>query len=288
MTGFGQSQSYTTWGNIVCEIKTVNNRFLEIKIRLPQALSATEADIRSFIAKNISRGSVFVNVYFAENRAGKNSVEWNRNAAQRYMTILKNIKKEYQLSGDITVDTFIAFPDIFSTNAAVAEQKVAWNSIKKSLAEAVNKVQKMRDAEGKKLCKDIQNHIGRCSVALGKIERRLPKRMREYQTKLKKQIEKLAGTIDVNNVRFATEIAIMSERLDISEECERFYSHIDQFRKSLEGKGAVGKRLNFLLQEMNREANTIGSKANDIEIVNQSIFLKEKIEIVREQIQNIE
>ncbi len=290
MTGFGLGKGETPWDPIVCEIKSVNGRFLDTKIRLPRVLSSAEQNIRKYVSKNVDRGSVSININFTETTSKESFKKTlNEKAVEHYVKKLKKIKTKYKLSGDISINTISLFPDLIVVDSDVVSHVDVWNYVKLPLKVALDKMDTMKISEGKRLKSDIDSHIRTCSSLLAKIKKRMPLRISKYKTRLKKRIAEISdGVGDIDKVRLLTEIAIMADKIDINEEYERFASHIKQFNLSVNGKVPAGKRLNFVLQEMNREASTIGAKANDIVITNYSISLKEQIEMIREQIQNIE
>jgi uncharacterized protein (TIGR00255 family) len=286
MTGFGQAEKTTPSGTYRVELRGVNNRFLEIQLRTPRVLSNLEARIKKHINQAISRGSITLTITWdQENMPG--SCSWNKAAVTEYIRILKEIKKEFKLAGEITIANLVDGNDLIKVVPAQYSDQTLWNHISPILSAAIKDFQKQREIEAKYLAADLRAMVLAMRKLLKKIEARSPVRLKKQKHDLTCRIESLAGD-KVDPARIATEIAIIADKLDISEECTRLHAHIDKFAADLECNEPVGKRLGFLLQELNREANTIGSKANDTDIAHYSVELKEFIEKIREQIQNIE
>lgn len=289
MTGFGQGVSDSPMGQITLEVKTVNNRYLEVQVRSPRSLSSIEDRVREFISARLSRGSIFVNVYAGGSSELSGATVLNPQSAKSHLKELVAIQKSLKLKGDISIGTLLDFIPFCSKGPIILSEKAAWKHTRPALQLALSAVKRMRAAEGRNLEKQIRRIIRECSKAAQKIRKRLPARKGNYSRRLKNNIQELMGTGKaLDPTRLATEIAYMAERLDITEECDRLQSHFNQFEEALDAKGPIGKRLGFLLQEMNREANTIGAKANDGGIAAESVSIKERIEMLREQIQNIE
>jgi uncharacterized protein (TIGR00255 family) len=248
-----------------------------------------EKELRDFVSQEIKRGSVSVSIKISGDKDIRNSgFRLDKKLAGEYVAILKDLKKNYGLAGEVSIDSLAKFPDIFKKETDSVSAKEAWVLLKKPLGEALKRMQAMRLREGKNLGKIIHGHIRKSLEALESIEKKAPLRIKEYQVRLETKIKELLEKPEIDYSRLMTEVAYMTERWDISEECARFRSHVGQFLDALKKGDQVGKQLNFLLQEMNREANTISSKANDAKIAYYSVFLKEQVEIVREQVQNLE
>lgn len=289
MTGFGLARGDTPWGRVSVEIKTVNNRYLDIQIRTPRQFSSTESNMRSFLSDRFVRGTVFVGVNLQESgNPSAQAFSWNREMVKAYVTELRKIGKTYRLSGDVTLDMITRTPDLLTRETPIIEPAKIWKALEPIFLSAFEKVDTMRKKEGAQLEKAIRKHLDACEESVARVKVRAPQRLMEYRARLEKNIRALLAEAEPEQSRLMTEIGIMAERLDIEEEGTRIYSHFKQFRDSLKENGQVGKRLGFLLQEMGREANTIGSKANDSAISHESVFLKEQLEIIREQVQNIE
>jgi uncharacterized protein (TIGR00255 family) len=286
MTGFGIAEARTPSGQYRVEIRAVNNRFLDIQIRQPKALYGLEQKIKEQVTDTISRGSV--SLYIScdkENEEGK--LSWDATAVKNYVDIFRQIQKRFKLSGSITLSDLLHFSDFIKSESAQCDEKTLWKHFKPVLVDAVKKFQESREAEAGHIIKDLKKTLDTVSSLLGDVEKRAPQRIQEYMTVLHERVEKLLKN-PPDETRLAMEIAIMADKMDISEEITRLRAHIAVFVKDFDSGEPVGKRMNFLLQEMNREANTIGSKANDTGISHLSIALNETVEKIREQIQNIE
>lgn len=286
MTGFGQAETATPSGIYHIEIRGVNNRFLETQIRTPKFLSNLESKIKQAISSGISRGSVqlFITCNGEETRS---KLVWDKEAVNGYMKIFREIQKSCGLQGDITMSDLLGFSDLIKTQATLFNDETLWEQVKPILEKAMRDFQKSREREAAQLEIELRKMLKIVQQTLKKVEKRAPLRLSEYRAALGKRIEELLKD-QPDPARIAQEAAIMADRLDITEECQRLNAHIEKFTETFKADEPVGKRMNFLLQEMNREANTIGSKANDTEISHLSVSLKEFIEKIREQIQNIE
>jgi uncharacterized protein (TIGR00255 family) len=286
MTGFGAAEGGTTSGSYRVEIRGVNNRFLEMQVRQPKFLANLERNVRKVISGAISRGSVQVNIFCdRENEAVK--VTWDKPVVDGYITIFREIGETYGLQGGITLGDLLNFNDVVKTENTVYNEEELWGHLGPVLEEAITAFQKSREAEGAFIVADLKKILDDISATLVEVEKKAPSRIETYAKVLQERVQKLIAD-PPDPQRMTTEIALCADRLDISEECLRLRAHITRFGEDFTADGPVGKRMGFLLQEMNRESNTIGSKANDTDISHLSVALKEKIEQIREQIQNIE
>ncbi|NLP01737.1 MAG: YicC family protein [Fibrobacter sp.] len=286
MTGFGLAEGTTPSGTYKIEIRAVNNRFMELQVRLPRFASNVEQLVKKEISSVISRGSVSAVITCDREEEGT-KLTWNKASVNSYMDIFNEIRDRYKLEGGVTISDLLHFSDFIKTETTTFDEKTLWKHIKPILSKAIVAFQKTREAEGVYISKDLKKILKEISRTLAQVEKRAPVRISEYSKSLTERIKKLIDSAP-DPMRIATEVAIFADRLDISEECTRLRAHILKFSEDLDMDEPVGKRMSFLLQEMNREANTIGSKANDTEISHQSVKLKENIEKIREQIQNIE
>jgi uncharacterized protein (TIGR00255 family) len=288
MTGFGQAECETVWGHLTIEARSENNRFREIQIRLPRIFNEFETPVRELLSEYVQRGSVYVHVNLKEGGAVSPDTAVNHEAVRKYVNALREIQNAYALAGEVSISSIAAMPDLWNKDNGSVDFKEGWEILRKPFHSVFSSLKDSRLSEGKRLEKALRDALERCQQSLTMIKKRAPFRLKEYRARLTARIEELCKNIEVDPNRVATEVALMAERLDIEEECIRLQSHFDEFNKTLKNEKTPGKRLNFLLQEMNREANTIGAKANDAKIGKQSLFLKEQIETMREQIQNIE
>jgi uncharacterized protein (TIGR00255 family) len=286
MTGFGLAEASTPSGTYRIEVRGVNNRFLDIQLRQPRFVNDLEPQVRKEIQAVISRGSLNVNISCDREEGGK-KLSYDKQAVEQYVRILREIKTSHGLSGEVSLDNLVHFSDIIEADVDSFENETIWKHLRPILQQAIQAFQKTREKEALFLVKDLKKTLLNIEKVLKQVEKRAPARMKEYSQSLSDRIARL-GAAEPDPSRLALEIAILADKLDIAEECTRLRAHIAKFYEDLAADEPIGKRLGFLLQEMNREANTIGSKANDTEIAHLSVSLKEDVEKIREQIQNIE
>ncbi|UCB52239.1 MAG: YicC family protein [Candidatus Zixiibacteriota bacterium] len=288
MTGYGRAELVEENLKATVEISSVNNRFCEIQFRLPKQLSPLESKLKEMILSTISRGKINFSLSWEETSAVASYAKLNEEAADVYFNIMKELKGRYGLSGDVRLDQFFGLPDLVKVEKEEPDLEKAWEVVSEVTGRALEEFNRMRKAEGAKLAQDLTGRVAGLEEAIPQIEKLTPNSVDNYRKKLKTKITELLDAMVVDQHRIELEVALMAEKCDVTEECVRFTSHNQQFLSALKEDGPVGKRLTFLLQEMNREANTIGSKAADAEISQKVIFLKEEIEKIREQVQNIE
>lgn len=286
MTGFGQAEGTTPSGSYRVEVRSVNNRYFELQLRMPKIFASLEPRVKQAIAAQVSRGSISVFVSCATDQAPVR-LGWDKEKVDNYIRIFKEVKTAYELKGDITVSDLIRFGDFIKTESVEFDDDALWQHLGPIVDRGLADFQKSRETEARFLAADLRKMIKSMSADVKKIEKRAPLRLKEYRTELTKRVELLIKN-PPDPARIATEIAIMADRMDIAEEITRLKAHLEKFLEMFDSDEQVGKRMNFILQELNREANTIGSKANDLEISHLSMYLKENIEKIREQIQNIE
>jgi uncharacterized protein (TIGR00255 family) len=288
MTGFGLAEAHTPSGSYRVEIRGVNNRFLDLQLRVPRIFSNLEQKIKKEISDSVSRGSV--SVFISSDRENEPlRLTWDKNAVENYLRIFKEIKKTFSLAGDISLSDLLRVSDLIKMTPVQYDEKTLLKHINGPLKKALDSYRISREAEGAQTVKDLKKNIAEILKLLDQVEKRAPLRLREYSKELTGRINKLCTDVGKpDEVRLATEVALMADRLDVAEECARLRAHVIAFSKDFSSDEPVGKRMNFIMQEMNREANTIGSKANDTGISHLAISLKEIIEKLREQIQNIE
>ncbi|MDR2591997.1 MAG: YicC family protein [Chitinispirillales bacterium] len=288
MTGFGLAEAATPSGTYRVEIRAVNNRFQELQIRQPKFMLNLEPKIKKEITGAAVRGSISVFISCDKGDSGPVALTWDKEGLDGYMRIFNEIKKTYKLSGEIAISDLLRFGDFIKSESEIHDDEALWKHLRPPLTAALKSFQESRETEGAQLVKELKKTLKEISKTLHLIEKRAPQRVKEYGAALSDRIEKMLSGNLPDPQRIATEVTMMAERLDITEEIVRLKAHIEKFSADFEANEPVGKRMGFLLQEMNREANTIGSKANDTEIAHWSISLKENIEKIREQIQNIE
>lgn len=288
MTGYGRKQAVTGGMHITAEIKSVNHRYFEFSARVPRAYGFLEEKLKSYIQSLISRGKVECYIQIDNLEEEDCIVEVNHSLAKGYYDALKDLAQRYELRDDISVSLLSRYGDIFSVHKAEADEEKIWESVKGVVAEAVSAFIAMRETEGEKLKNDI---LSRCDTIIEKvefIEERSPETVREYNDKLLARIEDVLSDVQVDQQRILTEAAVYADKIAVAEETVRLRSHISQLRDFMESEEAIGRKTDFLVQEINREANTIGSKAQDVAIAKKVIDIKAEVEKIREQVQNIE
>jgi uncharacterized protein (TIGR00255 family) len=287
MTGFGKGFAQKDKTVFEVEVRSVNSRFLEVGLKVSPVLMTREYEIREFIRTKIKRGKVTVNIQVKRNGNTENFLSLDNDKLKKYYSILKEIKKNTKLKETITINHILSFKDIFAAeNDEFTDAD--FELLKTALDGALNELLKMKHNEGEELKKDLLKRTKLISASVEQIEADFKKSVTDYFEKLKERISGLIVDLAQYNDRLALELALIADKADITEECTRLKSHIKFFTQSLDKEEEPGRKLNFLCQEMNREANTISSKSISIEIIHSSVRIKEEIEKIREQIQNIE
>jgi uncharacterized protein (TIGR00255 family) len=273
------------------EVRSVNGRFAEVAIRGPRIVGAFEPAIQAGVEEALVRGSVTVGVSI-QRRGDETGLVVDAGAARQYATLLTELRNAAGLTpaeAPVTLESLLRYPEVIAPAAEDddAARTEAWGAIEPALAEALEALDAMRIQEGRAIAEDLEHRLGLIEASLTDVEARAPVRVQEARNRLRERLEELLGDERVNRDRLETELALLADRLDVSEECVRLRSHLGQFRDALAAHDAVGRRLNFLSQELNREANTIGSKANDAEVARLVVGIKEELERMREQVQNV-
>jgi len=288
MTGFGVASGEAGANSIRIEVRSVNHRFLQVKSRLPSEFSFLDPQIEALLRKKLERGAVSLSVQ-ASRTANAESVSINVDVVQRYAKLLAGVSKKTGISGELGLAELVQLPGVIGTSTSETDTDAAAKKLLKIAGESVAAMIEMREAEGAALESDLRKNAAAATKVAARIEKRMPVVVREHHKSLKKRVADLLGaTNKVGDSDLARELAMLAERLDVSEELTRLESHLEQFEKVLTKGGAVGRRLDFLVQELQREANTIGSKCNDAQVAHAVVELKTLIERVREQIQNVE
>lgn len=290
MTGFGRYEEADENVKIVIEIKSVNHRYCEMSVKAPKKLSYFEASIRTLLKNYVTRGKIDIFISYEDYTQNDTCVRYNKEHAATYYRYLKEICDDFNLDGkEISATTIAKFPDVLTTaEKPVAEDKL-WEMLSSCINKAAIQFVESRKTEGQNLKKDICSKLDYMKELVIEIEKRSPEIVSEYRTKLMNKVSELLGDNKVDEAVLATEITIFADKICVDEETVRLASHIDAMQNALEsGESGVGRKLDFIAQEMNREANTILSKANDISVSDYAISLKTEIEKIREQIQNIE
>ena len=289
MTGFGRGDSAGKEFGINIELKTVNNRFLDVNMRLGNELQPFESGLKKRISDRISRGRVDVTIQY--NRTSAIEYELNRPLISGYLSAMNELKREFELAGEPDLNFVARLPNAIRTRDEDASEEFEAGLIA-ALSDALDKLEKMRETEGLSLKQDLTNLLAEISAAVPIIESECENVAAEYQERLEKRISKLLtmsdSEIELDQARLAQEVAYLSDKSDISEEISRLKSHIEHFSAIMEEDGSVGKRLDFLTQELNREANTIASKTQNLVVKEAALKIKGEIEKIREQVQNVE
>ena len=284
MTGFGRSEIASGNRKIMVEMKSVNHRFLETGIKMPKKLNVFEARIRDVVKKYASRGKIDIFITYEDNSENNVNIRYNPAVAEEYMDIFSQMEEMFSIRNDITVSALSRYPEVITMEEAAEDEEELWNFIQEAVKEACEGFVKTRITEGENLKKDLLHKLDH----VGFIEERSPKIVSEYRKKLEDKMAEVLADTSIDESRIAAEVILYADKICVDEETVRLRSHITHARQCLSEDGGIGRKLDFIAQEMNREANTTLSKANDIEISNAAIDLKTEIEKVREQIQNIE
>ena len=289
MTGFGRSEMVSEERKIVVEMKAVNHRYCDMNVKLPKKFNYFETSIRTFLKDYIQRGKVDVFITYEDYAEGRVSLKYNRELAAEYIKNLKNMAEEFTLpTSDITPTIIGRFPDVFSLEEQSVDQDEIWEHLKDVIADAAGKFVESRIAEGENLKNDLISKLDEMLKIVAFIEEKSPEIITDYKARLTERVNELAANAQIDEQRIATEVTLFADKVCVDEEIVRLKSHIESTRSILLEGGSVGRKLDFIAQEMNREANTILSKANSLIISDMGINLKTEIEKVREQIQNIE
>ncbi|NLY48065.1 MAG: YicC family protein [Clostridiales bacterium] len=288
MTGFGRSEISNEERKITVEMKSVNHRYCDISIKLPKKLSLYEVSIRNLLKNYISRGKVDVFITYEDYTENTVCVKYNRSLAGEYYEYLKSMSEEFGIENDIRTTTLARFPEVFTLEEQTIDEEKLWELVEKAVKAAAEAFVETRIIEGERLKKDIKEKLAKMSSVVDFIEERSPQIVTEYRNKLLAKVNELLQDTNVDESILVTEVIVYADKICVDEETVRLKSHIENMISTLDESENVGRKLDFIAQEMNREANTILSKVSDIEITNKAIDLKTEIEKVREQIQNIE
>lgn len=288
MTGFGRGEHRAGDTVVSVEVRSVNHRYSDISVRTPKCVSFLEERIRQYIQSQVSRGRVDVYVSLDMGDIKETDVRVNYELAQNYYSALRDLKERLGLEGGIPVSLVASFPDVISARQGEPDEEKLWGYLLSALEKALGTLLEMRRREGENLKKDILNNLEAINNEVSEIEKRAGFIVEEYRDKLVKRLEGLSEGMELDMERVYQEVLIFADRSNINEEIVRLRSHASQMNSILEDGGVIGRKLDFLVQEMYREVNTIGSKANDLSISKSVIEIKSQLEKVREQIQNIE
>ena len=289
MTGFGRSEVVTDERKITIELKSVNHRYLVLSIKMPKKLSFLEGSIRNLMKTYIQRGKVDVYITYEDYTINNGTLKYNKELAAEYIACLKQIQQDFDLDYDIKVSTLSRYPDILTMEEQSVDEEELWSILEPPVREACEKFVQTRTQEGHNLEKDLLEKLDGLDKKVTRIEERSPEVVNAYRTKLEAKVSELLEDTQIDDNRIAAEVILFSDKICNDEETVRLHSHVKNMKKMLttETEG-IGRKLDFMAQEMNREANTILSKSSDMEISDIAIDLKTEIEKIREQIQNIE
>lgn len=289
MTGFGRGEAQAPNGKIQVELKTLNHRFFDISNRLPENFIMFDDKIRAEVAKKIRRGKVNLALSYEGPRRQSPKLIIDEEFARKYKRLLLNLKRSLNLKDDISISQIISFPNVITAEEQPKEEAKLWPNVKSALDKALNSLIKTREEEGRSLSKDIVKRKNAILKKISLIERRSRLSLKEYRAQLLKKIKELsAGKVNLDKGRIELEVALFAKNSDICEELIRMKAHLESFEETLRREDEVGRKLDFIAQELHREINTIGQKASDFKIAQIAIAIKGEIEKIREQVQNIE
>jgi uncharacterized protein (TIGR00255 family) len=289
MTGYGRGESVENGTTAIVELRSVNSRYLEVASRLPRSLSLKENEIKEIVKTKVIRGKISLSVSLQGAQNGKLPLQINAPAAKSYFKLLNELRKSVKMKESVKLSHLLQFSDIFEGDTGKDEDSSEWLAFERALRQALDNLVLMRHNEGRELAKDLVQRLADIDRRLGEIEKISKDRIPEERVRLQERIASmLSDPRIVDAQRLELEIALLADKLDVTEECIRFRSHNKFFLRAIEQDDGAGRKLNFLIQEMNREANTIGSKSNDTGIAYHVVTIKEELEKIREQLQNIE
>lgn len=288
MTGFGKAQISRDGIDVSVEIKSLNSRFLEINLKLPAIVQPKEFEIKELIRRRISRGKITVTIDFKVNPSVQSPIKVNFDFVGAYVKALRELKRKFKVKGEIKLEHLLSLPNIFDVNSFdISEEQ--WEILKEGIEKALENLIESRCKEGEQLAEDIEKRVKMISEKVDLIQKLSEENLRERQKKLREKVHEIFSGVEFDRNRLEAELLILADKLDVTEECIRLKSHVNVFLEVMKSDDvAVGKRLNFILQEMLREATTIGAKTDDVEVTYLVVGIKEEIEKIREQLQNVE
>lgn len=288
MTGFGRAEVSVGSRDIIVEIKSVNHRYFEFSCRTGRGYSFLEEKLKKYVGEHVGRGKVDLYVSVTENDDTAVEVELNKPLAAGYINAMRQLAKEYEITDDIAVSTLTRFGDVFQIHRPPTDEDAVFADVKVAVDEALSHFIEMRRVEGEKLREDILSRADHILSIVGEIEERSPATVQEYRERLYAKLQDVLQSASIDEQRILTEAAIFADKVAVDEETVRLRSHFDQLKKFMDADGPIGRKLDFIVQEMNREANTIGSKVSDSVLAHKVVDIKGEIEKIREQVQNIE
>ena len=288
MTGYGAAEEILNGRNIRVEIKSVNHRYFEFSAKVPRSFGFLEERMKRLLSDNISRGKVDVGVFIQTIDGITEEISINKEVVKSYVEALRSVKDEFDLADDLTLSAVAKFPDAFTVVKAETDEEELWSDVKAVAEKAVAAFVAMREAEGEKMKADVLEKAAFIEEKVAFVEKRSPETVKEYRERLYAKMREVLENSQIDDARIVQEAAIYSDKVAVDEETVRLRSHLSQLRKIVDMSEPVGRKLDFLIQEVNRETNTIGSKCSDVEIAQVVVDIKSEIEKIREQIQNIE
>lgn len=288
MTGYGRSELADSSRKLTVELKSVNHRYLDMNIKMPKKLGFFEAAIRSLLKTYIQRGKVDVFITYEDYTQNDVSLKYNRELAAEYLNYLREMSRDFGLEDDIRVSNLSRYPEVFTMEEQTVDEEELWSVLEKTVREAAEKFVSARELEGEHLKDDLIHKLDALDAKVDLVEKRSPEVVAAYREKLELRLHELLEEVQIDESRLAAEVILFADKICNDEETVRLHSHIHSMKTVLEEGAGIGRKLDFIAQEMNREANTILSKSSDLEVSNLAIDLKTEIEKVREQIQNIE
>ncbi len=288
MTGYGRSRQVLDGREITVEIRSVNHRYLEYSARIPRMYGYLEEKLKTFLQSSVSRGKVEVTVSIQNLTGGDTVVQINQALAKGYLDAMRSQAETLGLQDDLTLSTLTRFNDVFTLQKLEEDQQVIWNGVEQVAKQALDQFLEMRRREGDRLKQDITQKLAVLAEHVAAVEEQSPKTVAAYRQRLLQKMEELLADRCIDQQRILMEAGLYAEKIAVDEETVRLKSHLDQFAQMMEQAGPVGRKLDFLVQEINRETNTIGSKAQDLAVTRRVVEMKSEIEKIREQIQNIE
>ena len=288
MTGYGRAEVQDAEKKFTVEIKSVNHRYLDFNFRMPKKLSFFESSIRNLMKEYMQRGKVDVFIFYEDYTGCRVAIQYNKEMASQYLEYFKEMSNDFGLDNNIRVSELSRYPEVLTTEEQPVDEKELWAMLENALREAASNFAKSREVEGEALKADMLDKLDNMSRLTTQVEERAPEIIKEYRAKIEDKVKELLADSQIEESRIASEVVFFADKICTDEETVRLRSHIDNVKKVLEEKQGIGRKLDFIAQEMNREANTILSKANDLSTSNAAIDLKTEIEKLREQIQNIE
>ena len=288
MTGYGRGQATVDGLSVVVEIKSVNHRFYEYASRLPRGYGFLDDKLKTYLQQRVSRGKVDVYVQIHTLETVGSEVVVDHGLAESYLTALRELAQRYDLREDVSATVLSRYPDILTVRQAAMDEDAVWAAVQQVTDEALTRFVAMREVEGARMREDVLSRADTIRQAVEIVEKRSPETVREHMEKVENRMRELLAGVPVDEVRLLNEAAVYADKVAVAEETVRLRSHLDQLEKLMDSNEAIGRKLDFLVQEINRETNTIGSKCSDLELTRIVVDIKAEIEKIREQIQNIE